>query len=150
LNDIDSAELFLKGRKGYRPWFRFPYLDEGAEDKVKRDAVRAGLVARGLRNAYVTADGSDWNLEDLTIRAMADGKNLDMEALRRLYVTTQMSAVAYHDELERRTIGRSPAHVLLLHETDLAALFIEDLIKELQAHGWTINLQALDHWIKKI
>ena len=138
LADIDAATLWLKGREGYRPWFRFPYLDEGAKDKVKRDAVRVGLAARGLRNGYVTADGSDWHLEALTLQAAKEGKAMDMEALRKLYVTSQMSAAEYHDELARRTIGRSPAHVLLLHETDIAALFIGDFVNELRAHGWTI------------
>jgi peptidoglycan/xylan/chitin deacetylase (PgdA/CDA1 family) len=138
LADIDAAELWLKGRKGYRPWFRFPYLGEGGQDMVKRDAVRAGLAARGLRNGYVTADGSDWHLEAITQQAVKDGKAIDLQALRRLYVTTQMSAVAYHDELARRTIGRSPAHVMLLHETDIAALYIGDFVAELKRHGWTI------------
>jgi peptidoglycan-N-acetylglucosamine deacetylase len=138
LADIDKAAAWLKGRKGYRPWFRFPYLDEGAADKVKRDAVRAGLRARGLRNGYVTADGSDWHLEALTVQAVKDGKALDMAALRRLYVGAQMSGVEYHDALARRTLGRSPAHILLLHETDLAAMFIGDLVAELRLNGWTI------------
>ncbi len=138
LTEVDQAEAWLKGRPGYRPWFRFPYLHEGGPDKVKRDAVRTGLAARGLRNGYVTAEGSDWNLEALTIKAAKDGRAMDMKALGRLYVTTQMSGVAYHDELARRTIGRSPAHVLLLHETDIAAMFVGDLVAELRAQGWTI------------
>ena len=50
LADIDAAEVWLKGRPGYRPWFRFPFLDEGGKDKAKRDAMREGLAARGLRN----------------------------------------------------------------------------------------------------
>lgn len=138
LADIDKTEAWLKGRPGYRPWFRFPYLDEGAGDKAKRDAVRAGLAARGLRNGYVTADGVDWNIENRTIEARQAGHELDMKALRRLYLQAQISALDYHDALARRTIGRSPAHVLLLHETDLAALFIADLVAELQRHGWSI------------
>jgi peptidoglycan-N-acetylglucosamine deacetylase len=138
LADIDAAETWLKGRPGYRPWFRFPYLGEGGKDKVKRDAVRAGLKARGLRNGYVTADGSDWHLEALTIQAKKDGKQMDMDALRKLYITTQMSAVEYHDALARLTLGRSPAHVLLMHETDLAALFLPDFVDELRRNGWEI------------
>jgi peptidoglycan-N-acetylglucosamine deacetylase len=138
LADIDKAAAWLKDRPGYRPWFRFPYLREGGDDKVKRDAVRAGLKARGLRNGYVTADGSDWNLEQLTIDAISQGKTMDMKALRNLYIQTQLSALDYHDELARRTLGRSPAHVLLLHETDLAAMYISDLVVELERNGWTI------------
>ncbi len=138
LADVDRAEKWLSGRDGYRPWFRFPYLDEGAADKIKRDAVRAGLAARGLRNGYVTADGTDWHLERLTIDAVASGKAMDMKALRKLYLQMQLSAVEYHDILAQRTLGRSPAHILLLHETDLAAMFIGDLAAELRRNGWTI------------
>jgi peptidoglycan-N-acetylglucosamine deacetylase len=138
LADIDAAETWLKGRKGYRPWFRFPYLDEGGDDMAKRDAIRAGLKLRGLQNGYVTADGSDWNLEALTQAAQKEGKQMDMKALKRLYVTSQMSAVAYHDEMARMTLGRSPAHVMLLHETDLAALFVADFVAELKRNGWRI------------
>ena len=138
LADIDATEVWLKGRAGYRPWFRFPYLDEGGSDKGKRDAVRQGLRQRRLQTGYVTADGSDWYLETLTIEAATAGKQMDMDALRKLYVSSQISAVEYHDELARRTLQRSPAHVLLLHETDIAALFIGDLIAELKRHGWKI------------
>ncbi|MGQ7830123.1 polysaccharide deacetylase family protein [Altererythrobacter sp. Z27] len=138
LADIDQAGHWLAGRDGYRPWFRFPYLDEGADNKAKRDAVRAGLAERGLRNGYVTADGSDWHLEALAVEARKAGREMDMNALRRLYLQSQLSGVAYHDALARRTLGRSPAHVLLLHETDLAALFLVDLVTELRRDGWTI------------
>lgn len=138
LADIDRAEAWLEGRKGRRPWFRFPLLNEGRSDKAKRDAVRAGLKARALRNGYVTVDGSDWNMEALAANAVKAGKTIDMAALRDLYVETHVEAADYNDDLARRTIGRSPAHVLLLHETDLAALFIPDLVAGLRKAGWTI------------
>jgi peptidoglycan/xylan/chitin deacetylase (PgdA/CDA1 family) len=138
LADLDRAATWLERRPGYRPWFRFPFLDEGGRDKARRDAVRAGLAARGLRNGYVTADGSDWHLEALTIDAKRAGRAMDMAALRKLYLQSQLSGIAYHDALARRTLGRSPPHVMLLHETDLAALFIADLVAELRREGWTI------------
>jgi peptidoglycan-N-acetylglucosamine deacetylase len=138
LADLDRAAAWLQGRAGYRPWFRFPFLDEGGRDAAKRDALRSGLAARGLRNGYVTADGSDWHLEALTINAARAGTPMDMKALRKLYLQSQMGGIAYHDALARRTLGRSPPHVMLLHETDLAALFIADLVAELRKDGWTI------------
>lgn len=138
LADIDKAELWLKPEKGYRPWFRFPQLDEGGKDSAKRDSVRSGLKVRGLRNGYVTADGWDWYLESLTIKAKKAGKPIDQRALRDLYVETHVLAADFADNLARRTLGRSPAHVLLLHETDLAALYLVDLVKALRADGWTI------------
>lgn len=138
LADIDRASAWLDDRAGTRQWFRFPYLDEGGSDKVKRDAVRTGLAERGLMNGYVTADGNDWHLEQLTVDAERAGKTMDMKQLRALYLQAQLSALDYHDALAVKTLGRSPAHVLLLHETDLAALFIADLVAELRAAGWEI------------
>lgn len=138
LADVDRGDAWLKGRRGYRPWFRFPYLHEGGNDMSKRDAVRAGLAARRLRNGYVTADGVDWHLEQLTIDAATAGKSMDMKALRKLYLQMQLSALEYHDRMAIGVLGRSPAHVLLLHETDLAALYVADLAAELRRQGWTI------------
>ncbi|NIJ19509.1 peptidoglycan/xylan/chitin deacetylase (PgdA/CDA1 family) [Sphingomonas naasensis] len=138
LADIDKAETWLAPRPGRRPWFRYPFLDEGGKDKARRDAVRAGLAARGLTNGYVTAEGSDWNMEQLAIDAEKAGKTIDMAALRDLYVETHVEAADFADALMVRTIGRSPPHVMLLHETDIAALYIADLVKALRADGWEI------------
>lgn len=138
LADIDAAEAWLKGRPGYRPWFRFPFLDEGGRDKVKRDAVRAGLTARGLRNGYVTAESSDWHLENLTREAVQAGKPIDRAALGDLYVTWHVEAADFADGLLQRVTGRQPVQVMLLHETDLAALYIGDLVRALRKAGWTV------------
>lgn len=138
LADIDAADRWLRGRRGFRPWFRFPFLDEGGADKAKRDAVRAGLAARGLRNAYVTAESSDWNIEALTVQAVKAHKPIDRAALRELYVTWHVEAADFADELMQKTIGRQPVHVMLLHETDLAALYIGDLVTALRKDGWTV------------
>jgi peptidoglycan-N-acetylglucosamine deacetylase len=134
--DIDRANEWLNGRKGFRPWYRFPYLNEGRGDKVKRDAVRAALAQRSLSNGYVTADGSDWHLEQRTIDAVKAGRAVDIEGLRALYVETQADAADFADALAVKATGRSPAHVMLMHETDLAARFLPDLIAELKRRGW--------------
>jgi peptidoglycan-N-acetylglucosamine deacetylase len=136
--DIRDAERWLKAHPGYRPWFRFPQLDEGNRNAAKRDAVRAALASMGLRNGYVTADGWDWYLENLAIKAKNVGKPMDMDGLRDLYIETHVESANFADSLARRTLGRAPAQVLLLHETDLGALYIEDLVKALRANGWTI------------
>ena len=138
LADIDAAEVWLKGRPGYRPWFRFPFLDEGGKDKAKRDALRQGLAARGLRNGYVTAESSDWHLESLTRDAVRAGKKIDRTALGELYVTWHVEAADFADAMMRRVTGRQPVQVMLLHETDLAALHIGDLVRALRKAGWTV------------
>ncbi len=138
LADIDRAGAWLQGRKGLRPWYRYPFLDEGGTDKAKRDAVRAGLAARGLSNGYVTVDGSDWNIENLAGAARKAGKPIDMDALRDLYVETHVESAEFADRLGRQALGRRPVQVMLLHETDLAAYWIADLVAGLRKKGWTI------------
>jgi peptidoglycan/xylan/chitin deacetylase (PgdA/CDA1 family) len=135
--DLDRAEAWLKDMPGKRPWFRFPYLDEG-RDIARRDAMRAALKQRGLINAYVTIDDYDWHVDGLAARAAEQGRAISLDALRDLYVETLVDTANFYEEMALETLGRSPAHVLLLHETDIAALFMVDLVAALRADGWTI------------
>jgi peptidoglycan/xylan/chitin deacetylase (PgdA/CDA1 family) len=137
LADLDEASRALARFGPVRPWFRYPFLDEG-HDAPTRDAVRAGLRERGLANAYVTVDTWDWALVDLVRKAKEAGKEIDLDSLRALYLETMLSAVDTYDSLARETLGRSPAHVLLAHENDVQALFVGDLVRELRQRGWTI------------
>jgi peptidoglycan/xylan/chitin deacetylase (PgdA/CDA1 family) len=136
--DLDRAEAWLAGRPGRRPWFRHPYLDEAGRQPDKRQALLQALRERGLRNAYVTIDNYDWHLDSLAAKAIREGEPVDMDALRDLYVETLVDTANFYDAIARGTIGRSPVHVLLLHETDLAALFVDDLAQALRADGWTL------------
>lgn len=138
LADIDAAEQWLKDKANYRPWFRFPFLDEGQADKAKRDAVRAGLKKRGLMNGYVTVDASDWYMEELALAASRSGKIMDWNALRDLFVESYLESANFSDDLARRTLGRAPVQMILLHETDLAAMFVDDLAAALKQDGWQI------------
>lgn len=138
LTDVDEADKWLDTNRNYRKWLRFPRLDEGGRDKAKRDAVRAGMRARGIRHGYVTADGWDWYLESMTIDAKRAGKTMDIAALRALYIETHVQSAEFSDRLARRMFTRPPVQMMLLHETDLAALFVADLAKALRAKGWQI------------
>lgn len=138
LADLDRATRWLAGRPGYRPWYRFPFLDEGRDTAERRDALRAGLRERGLISGYVTVDSYDWYLDQLVDRAAAAGTAIDRDALRDLYVEMIVGVAEFNDGIARETLGRSPAHVMLLHETDLAALYIADAVGALRERGWEI------------
>jgi hypothetical protein len=137
LADIDKASRRLARFSNVRPWFRYPFLNE-SPDVRRRDAVRKGLARRKLTNAYVTVDIWDWAIVDLARQAKQAGRDIDMDALRQMYLEVMLHAVDTYDRLALEALGRSPAHVLLAHENDLQALFIGDLVKALRARGWTI------------
>ena len=137
LADLDTAIARLAEFDGVTPFFRFPFLDEGrAYDK--RDALRAALAERGLKNGYVTVDDYDWYMVSLVAEALEAGHEIDFDALRDAYVELLVDAVRFYDEMAIDVLGRSPQHVLLLHENDLAAMFVDDLVRKLRAEGWQI------------
>jgi len=141
--DMDYAEQRLAQFDNRRPWFRFPFLDEGGmgeENKSgeKRDAYRAALAERGLISGYVTVDTYDWHLQRLWSQAVLDDRDVDMDALSALYVDMVVDAAEHYDALGQRVLGRRPVQVLLLHENDLAASFTADMIDGLRDAGWTI------------
>ncbi|MEM7701244.1 MAG: polysaccharide deacetylase family protein [Pseudomonadota bacterium] len=138
LADLDKGAKWFEGREGTRPWFRYPFLDEGRDDKAKRDAVREGLAARGLTNAYVTVDASDWFYEGALETATREGKAIDREALTALFIESHVEAAEFYADLAECAVGRQPAHVMLMHENDLTALTLADLIKTLKTKGWRI------------
>ena len=136
--DLDKAANWLEGRAGTRPWFRFPYLDEGRGDKVKRDALRQALAERELLNASPTIDASDWWIDGALNKAKREGASISGSAARDLFVRVHVEAAEFYHRLALESFDRSITHNILLHETDLSALFIGDLIAGLQDAGWTI------------
>jgi peptidoglycan/xylan/chitin deacetylase (PgdA/CDA1 family) len=142
LADLDRASHWLRGRTGTRPWFRYPYLDEGTRSAVPdlavRDAVRTGLAQRGLLNAYITVDSYDWYLDYIAGNARIAGQRLDMNALRDLYVQIVVDSAEWQDRIARETLNRQPVQVFLMHETDLEALFLPDAVRALRARGWRV------------
>ena len=137
LADLDHADRALRELPGFTPYFRFPYLHEG-RPASRRDAIREGLAERGLRNGYVTVDNYDWYMQVLADEVAAAGGRVDTPAWRDAYVDTLLHAVEFYDALAVRSLGRSPRHVLLLHENDLAALFVDDLVAALRNSGWEL------------
>ncbi len=135
--DIDKAEELLAGIQNRRPWYRFPYLDEGRDPSRVADIAQA-LEARELTNGYVTIDTYDWHVERHLQSTLEQERAVDYDKLGRFYVKMLLYAAEYYDSLAVQMLGESPVHVLLLHENDLAALYADDLIIALRENGWEV------------
>lgn len=137
VEDIRRADEILRTLPGFTKWFRYPYLHEGKtiED---RDAIRVALKEMGYRSGYVTVDNYDWHMDTLFQQAVSARKTINFDHLRDAYADLITQSVEFYDGVARETLGRSPKHVLLLHENDLAALYIADLVSRLRSKGWTI------------
>ena len=137
ISDIKKAHDALKDMPGFKPWFRFPFLDEG-KDERSRDKIRDALNEMGYINGYVTVDNYDWYLEFMYQQALKENKKINYDLLKDLYIEHLWESIQFYHSIALKTLGRSPKHVLLLHENDLAALFLDDLISFLRGEGWEI------------
>lgn len=137
IRDIYTADRILSGLPGFKPWFRFPYLNEG-ETIEQRDEIRISLDKLGYRQGYVTIDNYDFFIDRLLREAVQAEESFDIEAVGDLYSNMLLNAAEHYDEIACTWLGRSPRHVLLLHENDVAALFLPRLISEFRERGWTI------------
>jgi peptidoglycan-N-acetylglucosamine deacetylase len=135
LADLDRATELLCAFEGVAPFFRHPYLDEGTSRATHRE-INSALAQRGLRRGHVTVATYDFYLQRLMDEALASGNLVDLDTVREIYVGLIIGCVEFYDARAMQVIGRSPAHVLLLHENDLAALFIADLVAALSRRGW--------------
>jgi peptidoglycan/xylan/chitin deacetylase (PgdA/CDA1 family) len=137
IQDIFKADEILCKQPGFQAWFRFPFLDEG-RTREDRDAIRQALAERGYTNGYVTVDNYDWYIDRLFQAALREKKKIDCNKLRRIYLDHLWRSIAFYEQMARAVLGRSPKHVLLLHENDLAALYVDELVALLRKKGWKI------------
>ncbi|HYC84441.1 MAG TPA: polysaccharide deacetylase family protein [Chryseosolibacter sp.] len=138
IRDIYKADSTLKAiALPYQRWYRYPFLNEG-QTKTSRDSIRAALTALSLMNAYVTIDNYDWYINGAMSRAIKSNAKIDYNELKNVYLEHIWNSIQFYDNIGRQVLRRSPKHVLLLHENDLAALFLDDLIQFLKNKGWKI------------
>jgi peptidoglycan-N-acetylglucosamine deacetylase len=146
--DFLLAHNKLQSFDNYKKLFRFPYLREG-DTRLKRDGMRKLLQHQGYQNAYITLNNYDWYIEVLFQRAIKQGEKIDMDRMKAFYVDMLTESIEYYDQMAVSKLGRSPKHVLLLHEIDINALYIGDLIDELRRRGWKI-ISPLDAYQDEI
>ncbi|MGE4234119.1 MAG: polysaccharide deacetylase family protein [Bacteriovoracia bacterium] len=135
--DVKQGDVLLTSLFSGQKYFRYPYLNEGTDEKL-RDQMREWLIENQYRNGMVSVDNDDYFFSFKINQAKQQGKKIDYEAVRQLFLNHMLGAVDFYDDLALKTIGRSPKHVMLLHEMDATVMFIDSLVEELRKRGWTI------------
>lgn len=137
LADVYRAHILIKDLPNFLPFHRFPFLHAG-KDKVSVDYLQKELNQMGYKDGYVTIDNFDWLISSLLTKAAEENKTIDYDKARDFYVQTLIRNIEFYDAIAQRTLKRSPRHIMLLHENDAAALFVDDLVIELRKQGWKI------------
>ena len=137
--DIDRASPLIAPYATARPLFRFPYLAEGRTAET-RDRMRAVLHDRGLNNAHVTIDASDWYVAQKLNERLEREPGAAVAPYGDFLVRHLLDRAAFYDALARDVLGRSPPHTLLIHHNLTTALFLPKILAGFRAAGW----QAID------
>ena len=137
IQDIQKAHAILSVFPNFKPFFRFPYLEEG-KTAEERQQVMEALKKMGYQEGYVTVSNHEYRLNQLFLQAVKNRKAVDYDKLRTLYTTILWDCIKTNQKMAYKTLNRDVKHVLLLHENDLAALFIGDLINYIRSQGWKV------------
>lgn len=137
LVDAYRAHLTLKKYDNVIPYFRMPYLHYG-KDLGSINSLQAGLAELGYKDGFVTIDNYDWYINSLINNASEQGKKINYKKAEALYVKSMYEAILFYDDIARQAKLNSRKHILLLHENDTSALFLDALIKKIKKHGGVI------------
>lgn len=137
LTDFDKGFDILKGYDNTLNLHRFPFLHYGASAD-KRQAIATHIEKKGYDYGYVTVDNFDWYLNSKLLSAKQNKLEIDSDKLGQLYVDTLWQNIDFYDSLAQEHLGHSPKHILLLHENEMAALYLDKLIAHIRAKGWQI------------
>lgn len=135
--DAYKAQVALKPFKNVLNYHRFPFLHYG-KDLAEINQLQSLLTEQGYKDGYVTIDNFDWYISSLITKAVKENKEISYEKARDFYVNSLYDSIEFYDAIAKKSLKRSPRHVLLLHENDAAALFVGDLVKHLRNKGWKI------------
>lgn len=141
--EIAQTDALLTAEPHFRKWFRFPYLDygdryqSGGTDEKRVKAFEL-LTSMGYRHGFITINTFDWYIDGKLKKAAQAGAKVDLEQLQVAYLTLLEEWMDdYHAQWSQSGVGTF-THVLLLHQNDLNAIFLKQIVALIEQKKWTI------------
>jgi peptidoglycan/xylan/chitin deacetylase (PgdA/CDA1 family) len=140
-NDLSAEQMedeIVRGEAAIAPlmkaagkkltYFRFP-MNHTGDTKEKHDAVAAFLSRRGYKVATCTIDNSDYLFNDAYMAMLAKGDAASAQKLRAEYLAYTGIEIDYYAGLHKQVLGYEPPHVMLLHDNQLNADVIDEILR---------------------
>lgn len=137
-DDVLRAQSLFGKWPGWCPRLRYPYLDEGSSPELKEAGLQ-WLAQHGYGVASATIFIDDWTYNARFVAA-SRGEAIELEPLERQAYLERIWHQANLQETQwSQDLGRSPAHVLLLHANSLNASVLPDIVSMFRSKGWTFE-----------
>ena len=128
--DIAKGEPVTRGLLARRHrrirWFRYPYLETGTPETVKRE-IELWLSRHHYRIAPVTIDANDWEFAEPYDDAIARRDEQRRLRIKSMYLEYTEKMIVWSRSAAHDLFGRGISHVMLLHATRLNADSIDDI-----------------------
>ncbi len=142
-NEILKTENLLIHEPNFRKWFRFPFLDYGDRCHLggclnKRAEAFSTLQKLGYEHGYVTINTFDWHVDAALKKAVKEDQKIDYGNLKKAYLALLDKWMDEYQDKWSSTLKEDFVHVLLLHQNDLNALFLEEIVALIKKKDWEI------------
>lgn len=134
-SDLLASHEKLSPWLGEKPAFRFPFLRLGVDGEKKNRALEM-LRRRGYQHAPVTIDIEDWRLDAEYAKNCAGHGKLRLNGYAERFSRFVIRRAEYFENLAHQRLGRSPAHMLLLHLNRTTARFLFRVLRDMQSENW--------------
>lgn len=135
--DIAKANTILSNYSNYHRHIYLPYLYE-AGDNTLRSNLQQYLTTYNYQPSYTTYQAPDAYLDQLYQAQLAAGGSANLERLKKAYVNLVVDDISTYSTQALLLLGYYPRQVILLHETDLTAYSVVNLVDALVAKGFAI------------
>jgi len=135
--DTQKSESIIADLMPEKKYFRYPFFNEG-HDEAARDQFRAWLEDHQYQNVSSSLENEDPLFSNRINEAKKLNKKINYEKVKAVFLKHILDGVEFYDKVAADTLGRSPKHIILLHDKDATVLFIDDLVRELRKRGWNI------------
>jgi peptidoglycan-N-acetylglucosamine deacetylase len=141
--EVQQTEALLSPYENFRKWFRFPYLDYGDRTPLggsdrKKTAIFLSLRERGYQHGYNTIHTLDWYVNAQLLKAIKEEKEVHLDRLSSAYMHLLGEWIDAYQQRWSRILKKRFVHILLLHQNDLNALFLNDIVALLGQKEWEI------------
>jgi peptidoglycan-N-acetylglucosamine deacetylase len=139
-----GADFIAEFKKGHEvvsklpkffPSVRYPEPKDPKQDVIPAE-VQSALAAAGYTVGYYTASASDARMNQLVQRAIEEKKPINWDYVRDVYLRLHVESLQFYDQMANVVSNnRADSHILLLHENDLTARFMLQLIVQCRRMG---------------
>ena len=137
IQDIARCDSVLQPWQDSIKYFRYPFLHRGATAE-KYDRVKAYLVENAYTIVPVTIDNDDWRFNKEYTDALRARDTASAHTIGAEYLEHIKQKTAYFDSIATKNYKRPIKHILLLHMTELNAVYLDAVLTWYESEGWSL------------